>query len=150
VNVTSLDEAFTGFSHPQAKLSPASGVYYSMRSRSTEEPQMTKKYDESRIADEIVSVLPAGVARACSSDRNTLRYAVRAAGMKLQSIVLNRRSLRNLIDDPARDVKIEYLQRELVQSAALRTEFAYPRPHVAPGFHAKRNLAFGLPMVSLA
>ncbi len=111
---------------------------------------MTKKYDESRIAEAIVSVLPAGVARACSSERDTLRYAVRAEGMKLRTIVLNRRSLRKLIDDPARDVKIEYLQRDLLQTASHRTEFSYPRPHLAPSFHAKKAFVFGLPLVSLA
>lgn len=85
------------------------------------------KYDESRIADEIVSVLPAGVVRACSPERNTIRYAVRGEGMKLETIVLKRESLRRLIDDPHRDVKIEYLQRDLLQSAARRGEFRYPR-----------------------
>jgi hypothetical protein len=110
---------------------------------------MTKKLDESRIAEQIVSVLPAGVTRACSSDRDTLRFAVRAADMKLRTITLNRRSLRRLAEDPARDIKIEYLQRELLQTASLRTEFAYPRPHVAPGFHAKKSYSFPLPLVSL-
>ena len=37
---------------------------------------MTNKYDESRIAEAIVSVLPAGVARACCAERDSLRYAV--------------------------------------------------------------------------
>jgi hypothetical protein len=111
---------------------------------------MTNKFDESRIAEAIVSVLPAGVARACSADRNTLRYAVRGEGMKLRTIVLNRRSLRKLIDDPHRDVKIEYLQRDLLQTAAQRAEFSYPRPHVAPAFSAARKMiALKLPLVSI-
>lgn len=87
----------------------------------------TTKYDESRIAEEIVSVLPAGVARACSPERNTIRYAVRGEGMKLKTIVLSRASLRRLINDPAREVKIEYLKRDLVDSASRRGEFRYPR-----------------------
>lgn len=85
------------------------------------------KYDESRIAEQIVSVLPAGVVRACSPERNTIRYAVRGEGMKLKTIVLNRESLRRLMDDPHRDVKIEYLQRDLLQNASRRGEFRYPR-----------------------
>lgn len=107
-------------SHARTKLSAAGGVYYSMRTQ-------TKKFDESRIAEEIVSVLPAGVARACSPEKDTIRYAVRAAGMKLKTIVLNRASLRRLMDDPARDVKLEYLRRDLLQSATVRKEFSYPR-----------------------
>ncbi|HEX2833337.1 MAG TPA: hypothetical protein VHW00_10000 [Thermoanaerobaculia bacterium] len=112
---------------------------------------MSNKYDESRIAEAIVSVLPAGVARACSAERNTLRYAVRGEGMKLRSIVFNRRSLQKLIDDPNRDVKIEYLQRDLLQTAQQRAEFSYPRPHVAPSFSAARRLfAVKLPLVSVS
>ena len=90
----------------------------------------TMKYDESRIAEEIVSVLPAGVARACSPERTSIRYAVRGEGMKLRTIVLNRDSLRRLVDDPHRDVKIEYLRRDLLRSADHRSEFSYPRPAI--------------------
>jgi hypothetical protein len=111
---------------------------------------MTMSYDESRIAEQIVSVLPAGVARACSPEREALRYAVRGDGMKLRTIVLSRRSLRRLATDPARDVKIEYLQRDLLRSAAQRSEFRYPRPHVAPAPASRRFFAASLPLVSLA
>lgn len=86
--------------------------------------------DENRIADEIVSVLPAGVARACSPEKNTIRYTVRAEGLKLRTIVFSRPSLRRLLDDPARAVKVEYLQRDLLESASRRGEFRYPRLHV--------------------
>ncbi len=88
--------------------------------------------DESRIAEEIVSVLPADIVRACSPEKHTLRFSVRADGMKLKSIVLDRASLRRLAEDPARAVKIEYLQRDLLESAARRGEFRYPRLHIAP------------------
>jgi hypothetical protein len=99
----------------------------------------------------IVSVLPDGVARACSAERDSLKYAVRSEGLKLRTIILSRRSLRKLADDPARDVKIEYLQRDLMQTAEQRAEFRYPRPHVAPSFAAARKLfALKLPLVSLA
>ncbi len=91
---------------------------------------MKQKIDEIGIAEEIVGILPAGVAREFSSDRGTIRYAVRAEGMKLRTIVLSRRSLRKLIEDPNRAVKIEYLQRDLQNSAPFRTEFQYPRPVV--------------------
>jgi hypothetical protein len=88
-----------------------------------------KPTDETRIAEEIVGVLPEGsVVRICSDDRQSIRYAVRGAGLKLQSVVLRRASLRKLQNDPARAVKVEYLQRELAEAAARRNEFRYPRP----------------------
>lgn len=110
----------------------------------------TRKYDETRMAEEIVSVLPAGVARALSDDREVIRFAVRGEGMKLRSIVLNRASLRKLMNDPARDVKIEYLQRDLVGAAGQRSEFRYPRlvrPLITKTL--PRAIRFGLPFASV-
>ena len=123
VNVTTLDWAFTGIWHSRTKLSSEMCVYYSMRTQS----RMT---DENRIAEQIVSVLPAGIARACSSERDSICYAVRAEGLKLRTIVFSRASLRRLLDDEARDVKTEYLQRDLLRSASRRSEFRYPRLHI--------------------
>jgi hypothetical protein len=99
-----------------------------MRTERPEGNTMTTKYDETRMAEEIVNVLPSGVAREFSAERDAIRYAVRADGMRLRTIVLSRASLRRLIEDPARDVKVEYLQRELLQAASQRSEFRYPRP----------------------
>ena len=104
--------------------------------------------DESRIAEAIVSVLPAGVARACSAEKHTIRYSVRADGMKLRTIVFNRASLQRLLDDPARDVKIEYLQRDLLDAATRRAEFRYPRLHVRPAALFPRRFAVELPMTA--
>ncbi len=89
-----------------------------------------RKYDENEIAEEIVSVLPAGVARAFSAERNSIRFAVRDASLKLRTIVLKRDSLRKLADDPAGAIKIEYLKRDLLAAATQRCEFRYPRPVV--------------------
>lgn len=110
---------------------------------------MKKHLDETRIAERIVSVLPAGVARALSWDRETIRYSVRAVGLKLRTIVLSRESLRRLIDDPVREVKIEYLQRDLMQSAGSRSEFQYPRPHLTPAAAMRRRFRFSLPLASM-
>jgi hypothetical protein len=121
--VTFLDEAFTGISQWKAKLYSAFRVYTSMRSQS-------RMNDENRIAEEIVSVLPPGIARACSPEKHTIRYSLRAEGLKLKTIVFNRASLRRLLDDPASKVKIEYLQRDLLEAASRRGEFRYPRLHV--------------------
>lgn len=105
------------------------------------------KLDETRIAEEIVSVLPAGIARACSPDRDSVRYSVRAAGMKLRTIVLKRSSLRRLAEDPQRAVKIEYLQRDLLASAERRAEFRYPRPTLR--LTRLLPVRFGLPLASM-
>ena len=81
-----------------------------------------------RIAQEIVSVLPEGsVARVCADDAEALRFVVSGDGLKLRSVVLDRESLRRLTADPARSIKIEYLQRDLASSAGRRAEFRYPR-----------------------
>jgi hypothetical protein len=142
MNVTFLDEAFTGIWQPPTKLSAAGSVYYSMRTQVTTN-------DECRIAEEIVGVLPADIVRACSPEKNKIRYSVRADGMKLKTIVFSRESLRRLLADPLLAVKVEYLQRDLLESATQKKEFRYPRTHL----HAKpsfpRRFALGLSMVSV-
>lgn len=106
--------------------------------------------DESRIAEEIVSVLPADIVRACSPEKHTIRYSVRADGMKLKTIVFNRESLRRLLEDPLRNVKIEYLQRDLVENASRRNDFRYPRLHVHTGRpFLPRRFALGLPVAAV-
>ncbi len=91
----------------------------------------TRNIEETRLANEIVSVLDPAALRACSDDRDAIRYAVRSADLKLRTIVLRRPALRRLLADAARAVKIEYLQRDLVRSALQRVEYFYPRPSVA-------------------
>jgi hypothetical protein len=88
--------------------------------------------DETQLAEEIVSVLPAGAIRVCSAQRDVIRYAVRGRNIKLRSIVLQRSALRRLLRDRDGLVKIEYLQRDLIRSYSVRSEFTYPRPRVAP------------------
>jgi len=106
--------------------------------------------DESRIAEEIVSVLPADIVRACSPEKHTIRYSVRADGMKLKTIVLSRESLSRLLDDPDRNIKIEYLRRDLLASADRRNEFRYPRLHIHAGrAMMPRRFALGLPAASM-
>jgi len=89
-----------------------------------------KTTDETRLAKEIVGTLEADAVRVCSDDRDSIRFSIRAAGMKLRSIVLRRWALRRLLSDPAGPVKIEYLQRELRTAASQRIEYAYPRKSI--------------------
>jgi hypothetical protein len=86
--------------------------------------------DETKLAEEIVGILDADAVRVCSDDRDSVRFAIRSAGMKLRSIVLRRWALRRLLSDPAGPVKVEYLQRELRRSAGQRIEYTYPRKSV--------------------
>ncbi|HUP50068.1 MAG TPA: hypothetical protein VNA04_14885 [Thermoanaerobaculia bacterium] len=101
--------------------------------------------DETKLAQEIVGVLPAGsVVRFCSDDLESIRFAVQAAGLKLRSIVLSRASLRRLLADAARPVKVEYLQRDLLRSARRRAEFRYPRlSHFVEAVRGRRQRKAG-------
>lgn len=121
-----------------------------MRQQSAKASDMTRKLDETRIADEIVSVLPAGIMRQCSPESATIRYSLRAEGMKLQTVIFSRKSLRKLIADPARAVKVEYLQRDLLESATRRSEFRYPRLHIHLKTSLPRRFSMALPLVSMA
>jgi len=85
-----------------------------------------KTMDETKLAEEIVSVMDARVVRVCSDDRENVHFAVRGA-MKLRSIVLGRAALRRLLHDRDGAVKIEYLQRDLLRAADERGEYVYPR-----------------------
>ena len=87
----------------------------------------TKAMDETKLAEEIVGVVGTEVVRECSDDRESLRFAIRSAALKLRSIVLNRASLRRLLLDPLGDVKIAYLKRDLRRAALQRAEYVFPR-----------------------
>lgn len=86
-----------------------------------------KTMDETRLAEEIVSVLDADAVRVCSDDRESVRFAVRGFGLRLRSVILSRPALRRLLHDRDGAVKIEYLQRDILRSAPVRSEFIYPR-----------------------
>ena len=105
----------------------------------------TKGFEEARVAEEIVSVLPAGIAREFSTDRETLRYLVCGDGIKLRKITLRRSSLRRLASDPAREVKIEYLRRELLAAASQRREYDYPRPRLHAQTRGGKGASASLP-----
>ena len=100
-----------------------------------------KNMDEAKLADEIVGVLDPAVVRACSDDRDAIRYAVRGKSLKLRTIVLRRDALRRLVSDPSSAVKIEYLKRDLLRSAIHRTEFRYPRSTAESGRLARSSRA---------
>ena len=107
--------------------------------------------DETKLAQAIISVLPAGsVVRFCSDDSESMRFAVQAPQLKLRSIVFSRTSLRRLLADAARSVKVEYLQRDLAASAARRAEFRYPRLNRIVETVRRARRSESLPAVAVA
>lgn len=88
--------------------------------------RVTLNLDENKLAELIVSGVGATAVRVCSSDRDSVRFAVSSPDWKLRSVVLGRAALRRLLTDPAALVKIEYLRRELLEAATRRKEYAYP------------------------
>ena len=89
------------------------------------------KLDENKLAAEIVSVLDPAALRACSPERDVIRYAVRGKSLKLRSIIFDRAALRRLLGESDGAVKIDYLKRDLVRAIMSRIEYRYPRPSVA-------------------
>ena len=69
--------------------------------------------DEARLAADIVSVLDPAALRACPSERDVIRYAVRGNSIKLRTIIFDRDALRRLLESGDGVVKIEYLKRDL-------------------------------------
>jgi len=90
-----------------------------------------KSMDETKLAEEIVSVLEPSALRACSPERDVIRYAVRSGAMKLRTIIFSRAALRRLLHDAAGLIKVDYLKRDLLRIADARVEYRYPRPAVA-------------------
>ena len=82
---------------------------------------------EQEIAQAVLSALPTGAARLVCDDHESLRYSVNAPGLKLNSVVFRKESLRALQSDPAREVKLEYLARDIARSARRRADYSYPR-----------------------
>jgi hypothetical protein len=87
---------------------------------------------EAAVAEKIVSVLGFTTLRAYSEWGDAIRYTVRGTALKLRSIVLSHESLRRLLRDPNRAVKVEYLRRDLLRCAVEAAEYHYPRPCVRP------------------
>jgi hypothetical protein len=74
-----------------------------------------------------VSVLRSVVLRFRALADAAISYTVCDPSLKLRSIVLDRGSLRRLLLDRDRMVKVEYLKRDLLRCAALLTVYRYPR-----------------------
>lgn len=81
-----------------------------------------------RLAHEITKIVPSG--RIIRFEDYPDRFQFRIVsddGWRLRRIVLGRESLEKLAADPHRDVKIEYLKRDLTLAASTRRTWSYPR-----------------------
>lgn len=79
------------------------------------------------VARMILGAIPTQV-EVQSEDREVIRYRVRRGfGWKLSAVIFSKASLLKLANDPKRDVKIEYLRRDILNSATQRLVYRYPR-----------------------
>jgi hypothetical protein len=62
-----------------------------------------------------------------TEDEKTIRFRIRNPGWKLSSIIFSKRALRRLLSDPDREIKLEYLRRDIARQAKCRREYRYPR-----------------------
>lgn len=85
--------------------------------------------DELRqLAFEIIRPLPGGeLARVISENASMICLEVPAHSGRLRSVSFSLKALRALAFDSQRQVKVDYLQRDLLRSAATREAYRYPR-----------------------
>ena len=83
---------------------------------------------EIELARLVIAPIAAGEAQCIAEEGGTIRCELRGGpGCKLSSIVFSCAGLRRLHADPNREVKIEYLQKEIARAARSRTEYRYPQ-----------------------
>lgn len=84
---------------------------------------------EYEVADELVRSIEPGVkAVSVQGDGETIRIRLQGAnGWKLDRLVFSREGLRRLDADPDRNIKVEYLRRDILRSGPTRREYRYPR-----------------------
>jgi len=85
--------------------------------------------DELRqLAFEIIRPLPGGeLARVISETASMICLELPAHTGRLRSVSFSLEALRLLAFDAQRQVKVDYLQRDLLRSAATRESYRYPR-----------------------
>ncbi len=88
-----------------------------------------KTSEDMTLAQEVVRfLLGRRIEESVSADSETISFSVgRRPGWKLASIIFSRRALRNLVSDPEKSTKLEYLRRDLIRASTSREEYRYPR-----------------------
>lgn len=80
---------------------------------------------EKELADQVLA--PLEHEQWCEDER-TIRIRIKKEpGWKLSSFIFSKRALRKLFSDPNREVKLEYLRRDIARQARARREYRYPR-----------------------
>ncbi|MGA7615166.1 MAG: hypothetical protein WBX15_08290 [Thermoanaerobaculia bacterium] len=88
----------------------------------------TTRSIEWTIAEELLASLPGAPVELAEETEDVLRFHVRRMrGWKLTTIVLCRKSLAALAEDPVREIKLDYLRRDLERAVGTRKVFSYPR-----------------------
>lgn len=81
-----------------------------------------------RLAQEITSVIQSGRISRFEEYPDRIQFRIASEdGWRLRRIVLGRESLERLAIDPEREIKVEYLKRELTLAAPTRRVWSYPR-----------------------
>lgn len=78
---------------------------------------------EMEVAEAVLEPLPQ---QTWTEDAETIRFRIRKPGWKLSSVIFSKRALRKLLSDPNREVKLEYLRRDIARLARSRREYRYP------------------------
>jgi hypothetical protein len=83
---------------------------------------------EMELAREVIAPIAEAARADCvAAADGTIRCELRGGtGCKLSSIVFSCEGLRRLRADPDRDVKIEYLRKDIARAARSRREYRYP------------------------
>jgi hypothetical protein len=100
---------------------------------------MRANSEEMRVAREVVQFLVGrDFAERARGDREVISFELESRpGWKLRSVVFSRDALRRLAGDPLREIKLDYLRRDLLRSAPVRVEYRYPRlAQRAVGMHS--------------
>lgn len=85
-------------------------------------------YTTHRLAQEIISVFPEELILRTEEFPDRIQFRIgKCDGLELQRVIFGRQSLERLDRDPNRDVKIDYLRRELANAARTRRTWSYPR-----------------------
>ena len=78
------------------------------------------------LAEELVDAL-APEQMETREEKERILVRIRKRGWKLSRIVFSKASLRKLADDRHREIKLEYLGRDIERTAARRATYTYPR-----------------------
>ncbi len=89
------------------------------RSRSTQDEPI-------RMMEEILSILRERNLQLVHADDGIISFRLHEEGWKLKSLTFSVPCLKTLARDPQREIKIEYLQRDILRAAARRTTYTYP------------------------